>query len=73
MRIPERLAWREPIDSLVLARIATREEIRRSWSIRDVMDYHELLDLRAESDLILAEHREQERKAAAMWRSTHGR
>lgn len=49
--------------------VATLTEIRSSWSIHDVMNYNELLDMRQESDLRLAEARKAEMDAAKMARS----
>jgi len=39
------MIWR-----LVLAHIATLEEIGRSWSINDLMDAHEALDIQQEAE-----------------------
>ncbi len=68
------LRWRHYIDRLVLnePQIATLTEIRKSWSIHDVMDYNELLDLRQESDLRMAEHRMEQDQLRAMQRSMKG-
>lgn len=34
----------------MLAKIATLEEIERSWTINDLMDAHEALDVQAEAE-----------------------
>lgn len=52
--------------------MATLTEIRKSWSIHDVMDYNELLDLRQESDLKMAEHRMEQEQHRAMQRQLKG-
>jgi hypothetical protein len=69
--LPEHLSWRYYIDRLVLndPQVATLTEIRTSWSIHDVMNYNELLDMRQESDLRLAEARKAESDAAKMARA----
>ncbi len=53
--MPEHLAWRWPVDRLVRRGVARLEEIRRSWSINDVLNYNELLDLEEESEMRVAE------------------
>jgi hypothetical protein len=57
------------IDRLVLRNVVTLGELRASWSIHDVLNYNELLDLQDESELKLAEAR----KAEADARATRGR
>jgi len=45
----------------VLAKVATLEEIERSWSINDLMDAHEALDIQQEAEEYA--QRESERKS----------
>jgi len=40
---------------LVLERIASLEEIRRSWTVGQVLDYNEALDLQTDAELNVAE------------------
>lgn len=49
---------------LVCERIATVEEINRSWTVRKVFEYNEFLDLREEADLAAAEARHEASEAA---------
>lgn len=39
-----------PVDRLVLKRIASAEEIDRSWSMEKVMDFNEWLDALEEAE-----------------------
>jgi hypothetical protein len=48
---------------LVRRQIATQEEICRAWSIGDVLDWNDLLDLEEEAELRVAEQRDAEMRA----------
>jgi len=49
---------------LVAAKVATEEEIARSWSLAKVFEYNELLDLQEDSELTAAEARRDAMEAA---------
>ncbi len=48
---------------LVRRGVARLDEIRRSWTIHDVLDYNEVLDLEDDAELRVAEIRDAESRA----------
>ena len=44
------MVW--PVWRVILAKIATLEEIERSWNISDLMDANEALDVKEDSERI---------------------
>lgn len=61
--MPPHLAWRWPVMRLVRRGVARLDEIRRSWTIHDVLDYNEVLDLEDDAELRVAEIRDAESRA----------
>lgn len=49
---------------LVAAKVATEDEIARSWSLEKVFDYNELLDMQEDSELRAAEARKDAMESA---------
>jgi hypothetical protein len=49
---------------LVSAKVATLSEIRNTWTVRQVFEYNELLDLQDEAELKAAEARKDAIEAA---------
>ena len=69
------MLWRWPVDRLVQHRVATLEEIRRAWTMDDVLNHNELLDVKEEQSIAEAEARmaEQKMREAEMQARTRGR